>query len=81
MMSWKRRLCVYACVAAMAASCVFIIVYAVARGFVNSEREVRSAWEVDVGELLGEVDGRGCTGPWAFCQGGTANKNSEIIVL
>ena len=53
MMSWKRRLCVYACVAAMAASCVFIIVYAVARGFVNSEREVRSAWEVDVGELLG----------------------------
>ena len=34
-----------------------------------------------LGELLGEVDGRGCTGPWAFCQGGTAIKNSEIIVL
>ena len=52
-MSWKRRLCVYAAIAAMAASCVFIIVYAVARGFVNQEREVRTAWEVDVGELLG----------------------------
>ena len=52
-MSWKRRLCVYAAIAAMVLSCVLIIVYAVARGFVNSEREVRTAWEVDVGELLG----------------------------
>lgn len=34
-----------------------------------------------LGELLGEADGRGCEGPWSFCQGGTAIKNSEIIVL
>ena len=58
-MSWKRRLCVYAAIAAMVLSCVLIIVYAVARGFVNSEREVRTAWEVDVGELLGRDEALG----------------------
>lgn len=31
--------------------------------------------------LLGERDGRGCEGPWSFCQGGAATKNSEIIVM
>lgn len=32
-------------------------------------------------ELLGEEDGRGCKGPWSFCQGGAAIKNSEIVLL
>lgn len=34
-----------------------------------------------LGELLGEVDGRGCEGPWSFAQDGAGIKNSEIIVL
>lgn len=30
---------------------------------------------------LGEIDGRGCAGPWSFCAGGAAVKNSEIVIL
>ena len=33
-----------------------------------------------LGELLGEVDGRGCVGAWSFAQGGAGIKDSEIIV-
>lgn len=31
-------------------------------------------------QLVGEVDGRGCAGPWSFSEGGAAVKNSEIVV-
>lgn len=31
--------------------------------------------------LLGEEDGRGCKGPWAFCEGGRAIHNSEIEII
>lgn len=31
-------------------------------------------------EMIGEVDGRGCEGPWSFAKGGAAIKNSAIIV-
>lgn len=33
-----------------------------------------------IGELLGEVDGRGCIGPWSFAQGGAGLKNSKLII-
>ena len=33
-----------------------------------------------LGEFLGEEDGRGCKGPWAFAQGGRGITQSEIIV-
>jgi len=33
-----------------------------------------------IGEIIGEEDGRGCKGKWAFCAGGASVKNSEIIV-
>lgn len=31
--------------------------------------------------LLKEEDGRGCKGPWAFCEGGKAIHNSEIEIV
>lgn len=31
--------------------------------------------------LLGEEDGRGCKGPWAFCAGGRAIHGSEIEII
>lgn len=34
-----------------------------------------------IGEMIGEVDGRGCEGNWRFAQGGAAIQNSEMIVL
>lgn len=30
--------------------------------------------------LIGEKYGRGCAGPWSFCEGGHCVKNSEIII-
>lgn len=33
-----------------------------------------------IGEMLGEVDGRGCVGPWSFAQGGAGLKNSKIMI-
>lgn len=33
-----------------------------------------------IAAMIGEVDGRGCEGPWAFAQNGAGVKNSEIIV-
>lgn len=33
-----------------------------------------------IGEMIGEEDGRGCKGKWAFSEGGASVKNSEIIV-
>lgn len=32
-------------------------------------------------ELLGEEDGRGCKGPWAFCEGGRAIHESAIEII
>lgn len=32
-------------------------------------------------QRLGEIDGRGCSGPWSFCAGGAAVKNSQIVIL
>lgn len=33
-----------------------------------------------IGEMLGEVDGRGCIGPWRFAQDGAGLKNSKLII-
>lgn len=34
-----------------------------------------------IGEMLGEKEGRGCQGPWAFAKGAAAIRNSETIIL
>ena len=34
-----------------------------------------------IGEMVGEVDGRGCVGPWAFAQGGSGITTGKIEIV
>lgn len=52
----KRKIWKPFVITAVAIVIVLLIVFAVSKAFVAQEREVRSVWRVDVGEMLGQDD-------------------------
>lgn len=53
-MTRRKKVCLILALAALLIVAALVIVFAVARAFVAQEHEVRSVWQVDVGELLGK---------------------------
>lgn len=52
----KKRIWIPFLITAAAVVAALIIVFAVSKAFVAQEREVRTVWRVDVGEMLGQDD-------------------------
>lgn len=53
-MTRRKKVCLILALVALLIVAALVIVFAVARNFVAQEHEVRSVWQVDVGEMLGK---------------------------
>lgn len=53
-MTRRKKVCLILALATLLIVAALVIVFAVARAFVAQEHEVRSVWQVDVGEMLGK---------------------------
>lgn len=53
-MTRRKKVCLILALVALLIVAALVMVFAVARNFVAQEHEVRSVWQVDVGEMLGK---------------------------